>query len=567
MPTNQPPNSANLNVLRPSVPRIYDYFLGGKDNLEVDRVAGDKLLTTAAEVRPAARRNRAALGRAVRYAVCHGITQILDIGSGLPKTDASDPAMYPLHEQAHWLSTSVRCVYVDNDPIVLAHDRALLDGAIVVEGDLEDRGLLDKPEVQAEIDFGERVVLVLGAILHFIEDDDYAKQLVARMVSYLAPGSMVVISHATADALAPERVAAAESVYENTAVGLCFRSHARIQALFDGLSLTPPGLVYLDDWQPEYAPVPREGAIAAGEARENQIGSTWLKIGAAIVPDPPPDESATVTAKTKSASTGRIFRAYLNGATPAGLPEAERRVFEDVRSVAPEAPQLAVQSRLFRNRAIRELGWGISQFIDLGCGYLQGHQDVHDVAREQVPDARIVYVDNEPEAVAHSREQLHGVPGTTIIDANIREPESVLSRAELRALLDLSQPVTLLMCMVLHCIGDHDDPKDILGRYRDALVPGSVLIISHVTEGEAPEQAREAAAAYHKHRATTKMVLRTRERIHEFFEGWELQEPGLVAPVNWRPDLQGADAVHAWSDLTAPDWVLAGAGVLRSAEP
>ena len=278
--------AASVDPTVPSVARIYDVFLGGKNNFEADREAAARLLEKAAEVRPAARRNRAALARAVRWAVMNGIRQVIDIGSGYPWTDTADPELQPLHQQVESLGAPrVRFVYVDNDPVVLAHDRALTpDTVVAVAGDLYDPGLLDHQMIQAHIDFTAPVVLVLGAILHFVPDEDDPAGLVQRLAERLVPGSLVIISHATADELTPDRVAAAHSVYENASQKLVFRSRGAITALFGSLQLEQSGVTRLDEWHPECAPPGRTTELTLTQAEDNQLGSTWLNIGTAYVP-------------------------------------------------------------------------------------------------------------------------------------------------------------------------------------------------------------------------------------------------------------------------------------------
>jgi SAM-dependent methyltransferase len=257
-----------VDVTTPSVARLYDYYLGGKDNYAVDRAAAEKILTVAPELRLAARENRAFLGRSVRYLTRLGIRQFLDIGTGLP-TQGN------VHEVAHTLSPESRVAYVDNDPIVLAHSRALLAGGgniATIRGDLRrPQEILDDPAVRALIDFSEPVALLLVAILHFIPDSADPAGIVATLRDALPPGSHLVLSHGTRDAR-DAAVAKGTEVYERATAPLVLRTREEIHRLFDGFELTEPGLVWLPQWRPDHdTPVehPEQALIMAGVGRKN----------------------------------------------------------------------------------------------------------------------------------------------------------------------------------------------------------------------------------------------------------------------------------------------------------
>ena len=549
--------AASVDPTVPSVARIYDVFLGGKNNFEADLEAAERLLIKFAEVQPAARRNRAALARAVRWAVMNGVRQVIDIGSGYPWTEVDDPELQPLHQQVATIQTSppVRFVYVDNDPVVLAHDRALARDTAVVNADLHDPELLDHQMIQAHVDFSEPVVLVLGAILHFVPDEDDPAGLVQRLAERLVPGSLVIISHATADELTPDRVAAAHSVYENTSQKLVFRSRGAITALFGSLQLEQSGVTRLDEWHPECAPPGTTTDLTPAQSEENQLGSTWLNIGTAYVTKTPEPDITADDGISSVPNIARLFATYQGERTE--LTSDERKLISDVRSAAPEASRLAKQSQLFAARAVRELaGRGVRQFLDLGCGIPASDMGVHQIAqRAGADDARVVYIDSDADVVERQRAALGETPGVAVITADIRRVEDILKDRDVRQLIDLTQPVALVASMVLHCIRDADAPAAIIAGFRNAMAPGSYLILSHITEGDYPEEARAAATAYARYRASTPMVLRPAAEIRGFFDGFDLLPPGLVAPVEWWPDV-AAD----WADLTAPKWVLAGVG-------
>jgi S-adenosyl methyltransferase len=246
-----------IDTTRPHPARLYDYFLGGKDNYAADREAADQVLQVAPEARAMARQNRAFLQRAVRFLVGEaGIRQILDIGTGIP-------AAGNVHEVAGPIAPDTRVVYVDNDTIVHVHANALLTGSgttSVVLGDLrEPKAILAHPNVREMIDFGQPMALMLVAILNFIADDEDPAGIIATFRDALPDGSYLVISHGTSDFHEKKAVDEATSVYNRATAPLVLRSHATISGFFDGFDLVDPGLVQLPLWRPDgQLPVPEK---------------------------------------------------------------------------------------------------------------------------------------------------------------------------------------------------------------------------------------------------------------------------------------------------------------------
>jgi SAM-dependent methyltransferase len=240
----------DLRTDRPTPARMYDYYLGGKDNFAVDREAAEQVLTAAPEVRVLARENRAFLGRAVRYLAAEaGIRQFVDVGTGLP-TQGN------VHEVAQAVDPSARVVYVDNDPIVRAHAKALLpaDGTTaVIEADMRDPGpILDHPDLLRLIDFAEPVAVLFMSVLHFITDEEDPYGLVAAFRDRCAPGSHLALSHITSPERGADGAEAAADVYKSRATSpAVLRTPKEIGALFDGYDLVEPGLVYLPQWRPD----------------------------------------------------------------------------------------------------------------------------------------------------------------------------------------------------------------------------------------------------------------------------------------------------------------------------
>ena len=229
----------------PNAARIYDWLLGGKDNYDADRQAGRRLERAVPGIRQAARDNRAYLGRAVHYLASQGITQFIDVGSGLPVSG-------PVHEVARKVNPAARVAYVDHDPVVVAHARALLadaPGLIAVEADLRQPGaLLADPTIDEAIDFAQPVAVLLIAVLHFIEDAQDAHGIVRSVTGALAPGSYLAITHGTADDLDPGTALAAKAAYEGASVPGVPRSRAEVERFFDGLDLIPPGIADVRTW-------------------------------------------------------------------------------------------------------------------------------------------------------------------------------------------------------------------------------------------------------------------------------------------------------------------------------
>jgi hypothetical protein len=248
--------------------RIWNYWLGGKDNYAADREAGDRVAATLPSIVAQARADRAFLGRAIRYlAGEEGIRQFLDIGTGLPTADNT-------HEVAQRVAPESRIVYVDNDPLVLVHARALLtstpEGACdYIDGDLRDPEHI-LAEARRTLDFGQPVALMLLGILHHVPDTDEAYLIVRRLVAALPPGSFVTINHSTS---AIHGEAMEEAVRHWNRVGtpsMTLRTPEQIAGFFDGLDLLSPGVVSCSRWRPDrgWAGLPPEVDEFCGVARK-----------------------------------------------------------------------------------------------------------------------------------------------------------------------------------------------------------------------------------------------------------------------------------------------------------
>ena len=245
----------DVSVAHPA--RRYDYWLGGKDNFAADRASGDAVAALFPTIREAIRENRLFLRRSVRFlAEEAGVDQFLDIGTGIPTANNT-------HEVAQRANAGARVVYVDNDPIVLAHARALLTAdrpgsTAYIDADLRDpAAILGHPALAATLDLSRPVGLMLVSILHFLQDGDDPHGIVRQLVAALPPGSFLVVSHGTNDLVDPsDRVSLERAAADNKA-GFRMRTAAEFTGFFDGLDLLTPGVVSVADWRADGEPGPR----------------------------------------------------------------------------------------------------------------------------------------------------------------------------------------------------------------------------------------------------------------------------------------------------------------------
>jgi hypothetical protein len=238
---------ADTDPTKPSAARIYDYLLGGKDNYAVDRAAADKVLAVAPDQRRLARANRAFAMRALRVLAADGISQFIDLGTGFP----SSPSV---HEVARQASPAARVVYVDHDPIVHAHNTALLaddDQVASVQADIRGpQAILGHPDVARLIDFGRPVGVLCAAVLHLVSDAEDPAGIIAQYRDRMAPGSGLVLSQFTSES-DQEAMAELRAVAAGTPVETYFRPRDQILRFFDGFDLLEPGLVDVREWRPD----------------------------------------------------------------------------------------------------------------------------------------------------------------------------------------------------------------------------------------------------------------------------------------------------------------------------
>jgi hypothetical protein len=261
------------SAIRPSPARLYDYYLGGKDNFEADRAAARKIRAVFPALSDAAWANRGFHGRAATWMARHGIRQFIDIGAGLPTMDNT-------HQVVQRITPCARVVYADNDRQAVCHARALLvsgPGVTAINADIRDPdALLDNQELRDLIHFTQPAGVLITAVLHFVADTDNPWQLVRRLMRAFAPGSYLALSHVTADGMPPAAVQAGTEVYDHATQNIYPRTRAQVERFFTGLDLlpphrlSPPAVTYVGEWgceDPALADSDGSRALYAGLAR------------------------------------------------------------------------------------------------------------------------------------------------------------------------------------------------------------------------------------------------------------------------------------------------------------
>ncbi|WP_327144094.1 SAM-dependent methyltransferase [Nocardia sp. NBC_01327] len=236
-----------IDLDRPSASRVYDYFVGGMHNFEIDRELAQMIEKFTPNVAETMRANRDLLRRAVRFLTDAGIDQFLDLGSGIPTVGN-------VHEVAQARNPEARVVYVDIDPVAVAHSQAILEGnplAAVIHGDVaQPDSILAAPEVTKLLDFERPIAVLLLGVLHFVSDESAPAAAVARLLEVCAPGSYVAITHATSDGQ-PAEVLEAQKLSGRTSTEIVLRGKDEIATYFYDWTLLEPGLVHLPLWRPE----------------------------------------------------------------------------------------------------------------------------------------------------------------------------------------------------------------------------------------------------------------------------------------------------------------------------
>jgi hypothetical protein len=255
-------------------------------------------------------------------------------------------------------------------------------------------------------------------------------------------------------------------------------------------------------------------------------------------------QSAPLGVDTQLPNMARMYDYALGGKDNFA---ADRAAVEKLFSLSPENRYVPLANRRFLSRAVRYVVLqGVRQFVDLGTGLpSQGH--IHEIVGESGSDAHVVYVDYDPVVVCHARALLTGADHVTVVQADIRDPQAILTDPAVTASIDFSQPVAVLFVSVLHGIPDRDDPAGTVRAFARRMVPGSYMILSHLTsEGHPPELVAQKEKVFA--RSSAPMSYRSRPEIMAMFDGFDLVEPGLTAVTQWRGGVIDAnlDAAGAW---------------------
>jgi hypothetical protein len=216
---------------------------------------------------------------------------------------------------------------------------------------------------------------------------------------------------------------------------------------------------------------------------------------------------------------------------------SDRAAVAKLTEMAPGVPVAARLNREFLGRAVRFVAsQGVTQFVDVGAG-LPTQDSVHQVAQEVAPDATVVYVDNDPVVLSHSRALLDGVPRVAVVAGDVRDPAGIIADLQVRGLVDFGRPVCVLLVALLHFVPDEQNPASLVAAFREALIPGSYLIFSHATVDGLPPQlaARSDDAERVYDSATASVTLRDAPGVFALLDGFTLIEPGLVHVSQWRP--------------------------------
>ncbi|MFC1438732.1 SAM-dependent methyltransferase [Streptacidiphilus sp. N1-10] len=238
-------------------------------------------------------------------------------------------------------------------------------------------------------------------------------------------------------------------------------------------------------------------------------------------------------------NAARVYDYYLGGSHNFAV---DRAMARKAIELWPELPDIMRANRAFLRRAVQYMAeQGVSRFLDIGSG-IPTFGAVHEIAREVTPDARVVYVDRDPVAVAHSRLLLKDDPLSEVVEADMRDVEGLLAEPAVADLLAPGEPVAVLLVAVLHFITDEEDPEGIVRRLHSAVPPGSMLALSHAGLEGRPDQAGPHQDLYA--RTPTPLTMRSRERITALFNGFELVEPGVVYFSEWHPENPGAVEAH-----------------------
>ncbi|HZN19763.1 MAG TPA: SAM-dependent methyltransferase [Micromonosporaceae bacterium] len=537
------PAPEGVDIDRPSVARMQDYALGGSHNLAVDRDLIAQIAQLAPDLTQHVHADRACLRRMVSFCAEVGIRQFLDLGSDLPTRGS-------VSDVVQRAAPGARVVHIDVERVALKPSYEVRGGgvrpAVVPADPHQPEQILTSPQVRRLLDFEEPMAVLLR-MLHFIPDD--ATAAVAAFRDAVAPGSYLAIFHMTAET----RPAVAEVQQMLQRVGLAVRprSRAEVERLFEGLELVGPGVVWTHEWRPDPRPGPASDldrpVMLSGVGRKPVSCDISARTGArprGVVMRPP--SAAPESFGTDRPSLARMHDHALGGSHNLAV---DRALVAQVAQLMPDMmPHVRADRACLRRMVSFCIEAGVRQFLDLSWG-LPVRGNVTDVVHQMAPEARVVHVDIEPDALLPSYEIPNGYDRTGVVRADAHQPEKVLTDPQVRGLLDFNQPIAVLL-ITLHFVPDN--PAGVVAAFRDAVAPGSYLAVFHMTAETRPEEMAEIVQMMQHGGLAVRP--RPRAEVERLFEGLDLVEPGLVWTHEWRPDPHGQAG-----DLDRP-FILSGIG-------
>lgn len=524
---------------------IYSALLGGTHYTPADEAAADELRT----VMPTspdhiARAEHAFLRRAVTYAATHDIAQFVVLGSGIP----CEPSV---HTTARRHQPDARVVYVDVDPAAVKVAAELLrnDPRIaVIHGDLCWPGeIMTDRRFERLIDWDEPVAITMHSVLHHVEPSENPGLRVKHWQERCAPGSMLILSHGTADLQVEAHIEAVRAVYRRIGVPLFPRSKVEIESWAGHWSIVEP-----------YENAGRHadllGLFGAEDPEQAVDDTTQWGYGFVAERQPKVSEPVRETFDTGKPTSARMYDVYLGGKDNF---EADRAAAAKVMDAIPTIRGTAQANRRCLMRLVERLSTqhGITQFADLGCG-LPTQRNTPEVALSINPDARVACVDIDPIVAAHARALLEVPHRVGLVTADFTDPDAVLRNPRLRDLLRMSDPVGILMVAILHF---WPNAAEVVQAYVDRMAPGSYLAITHITDEGIEDGAPQLVEEYKKFGVD--VCFRSREEIEALATG-----AGLQILPSWHGGPRRAVTVSEWwpdpDDPDTPEQVAGGSWCL-----
>ena len=502
--------------------RMWNYWLGGKDHYAADRNSADAISAAYPAATELVRATHRFGERVVRHlAAEHGVRQFVDIGTGLP-------ADRDLHAVLRDIAPDAHIVHLDHDPFVLVRARALPlrsdphGAAVYHQVDFRDPAAV-LAAAATELDLRQPVAVLFMGLLGYLPSPGHAQQAVRGVLDGLAPGSFLAVWEGSATS---DGVRAGATMRAGSGGGYRLSTAADFAELFAGLELLEPGVAPVTEWLTD----DEAGATADAYGGIARLTGDGTPAAAPEAAPPAGDDPAPPSGivRTDVPAAPRIWDYLIGGKDHYA---ADRAVGDAIAATHPRFVDAAVAARRFLVRAVTHIAeTGVRQFLDIGSGLPSG-RNTHGTAQAVVPEARIVYVDNDPQVIVLAQARLAGTTREGVaayVQADYREPETLLDRAG--AVLDLREPVGVLFMGVLGYV-EAPEMLRVVRAVVDALAPGSHLALWDVTDTS--PAARAAAAALGE--LGIPYRLNTVAELQECFTGLEMVEPGLVPVTMWRP--------------------------------